>query len=158
MAATCLLTLLAVEWIVSPHVPVANGTSWLDDLISFCGTLIIMVCVETALAAYMLTKKGHAPFWMKYVVIVSLPLKWIAFFVGIVPDDDDADMRLDEEKLLHSFGGFNHRDTVGGPIVPPGLEMNPINSNRTEEGVNENKQSRPSLNLVEEKQQQVEHR
>ena len=101
------LIITALLWSLSLSLPITNAVTWIQRFSTSCCIFIILVCLESTSAAYMTMKKGPAPFWVKYLVVISTPRKLYRFVTGTEADKsmvkkNRTDIELVEGKYSRS--------------------------------------------------------
>ena len=88
-----ILSIISVLWIVSSYIPKAANNSWLGEFSLFCFLLILLVSIETSLASYFWNKKQkNPPKCLKFLVLISLPFKFISFISGKPFNEESLEM------------------------------------------------------------------
>lgn len=105
VATLSLLALVCISYTISSSIPISDNNSWLGNFTLFSYIIILVVCIETCVASYFWNKKQSiAPIWLKYLILLSLPVKFIAFCRGKPYDEESLEMSemIDSENKLET--------------------------------------------------------
>ena len=82
LSILAVLTIVVLTWSLVFSLPVTQNVTWIQNFCFSWSFFVVLICVESTIASYMLMKKGDAPCFIEYLVIFSTPRKFYAFVTG----------------------------------------------------------------------------
>ena len=134
VAITGLLAIIAVGWTVQSSIPISGDSTWLGEVTGMCGAFVFCVCIESILVAFMSTKKGKVPRWVKFIVLVSIPSKWYRLFQYYVrpvirKNDESVQSKQTADSDSSLFGmemdSFEHKNPLRSTGKDPDSDDDP---------------------------------
>ena len=112
------LIIVSVLWSLSITLPITSDLTWIQKYTSGSCIVVIFVCFESSLSAYMTMKKGRPAFWVKYLIVISTPRKFWFFIFGNKDENQkkknnkpSSDIELNDMDVSTSTNAL-HADTV----------------------------------------------